>query len=135
MYKLLAAIVLTSLFYSSCSKKIEAADTIANGVYYGTYQRIKSGTGKEVKVSVSFNEGAWSGLSDSTKYPALCRGVFSSVGIDSVRFTNDCIWTSDFDHTYILSGNYSVYSRANHITITRTYANNEQDVYELYKKM
>jgi len=73
-------------------------------------------------ISMTFSSNEWSGSSDIVKYPALCHGTYSLIG-DTIIFTNQCAWTTEFDWSLILSGKYHILKTGNKIEFTRNYGN------------
>lgn len=127
------------LVFISCinEEKIQNV-VIPDGTYTGIFQRqviwAKTDT---ANITLTFAGNKWSGTSDIIKYPALCRGTYSIDG-NKIFFTNECAWTSEFDHTLILSGEYTITIKAN----TLEFSNDDRsatkdtfiDVYVLKKQ-
>ncbi len=130
MRHILPALLLLAVAATSCTKT-GAGIQIPDGTYAGTFQRQYAGGGQISTVSLVFSGGQWTGQSQYVQYPGLCNGSFNSIGIDSVHFTNACVWPADFDWSLILSGNYKVSLSGSRLEITRDYSGGYKDIYEL----
>ena len=117
----------------SC-KKTDNNLLIAAGTYSGTFQRQVSDTGSMSNVSIVFAAGKWTGQSQFDKYPALCNGSYTINGADNIKFENACAWTTEFDGTLILGGQYHLAITDSTLTIERDYAGSVKDIYELKKQ-
>ena len=117
----------------SC-KKTDNNLLIAEGTYTGTFQRQVADTGIISNVSIAFSAGKWTGQSQLEKYPALCNGSYIVNGEANIQFKNACSWTTEFDGTLILSGQYHLAITDSSLTIERDYTGNVRDIYELKKQ-
>jgi hypothetical protein len=123
MRKLITIIVII-LTTISCSKDNNNSETLLNGKYIGTFER---GTNIS-NVEFTFNDGAYTGASDTVKFPAICDGTYTVTG-RTIDFQSLCAWTAEFDWTLILGGewNYTfqnntlimVHSNGDKYTLTR----------------
>ncbi|WP_035566920.1 hypothetical protein [Hymenobacter sp. IS2118] len=127
-YLLISAFLL--LLLAAGCKKSAPAPTL-DGTYTGTFQREPGGP--VAQVSLVFSAGEWSGTSQITKYPALCSGTYTVTSNEQITFTNGCPWTTDFDGTLILSGEYE-FSAKNNLVIISKQRNGERDIYRLTKQ-
>jgi len=95
--------------------------TLQDGNYVGTFKRELSWTDSyTANVTMTFSSNSWTGTSDITKYPALCRGTYSIKG-DTIIFENYCAWTADFDWSLILAGKYVLEIKRDSVVIYRNY--------------
>jgi len=110
-------ILLTSI---GCESLHNESDKIPDGLYIGTFQRqLAFGGGDTAHVTITFSSGSWTGQSDKPNYPALCHGTYK-IEAHKIIFTNNCVFTADFDWTLILSGNYDFTLNGNQIKIVRS---------------
>ncbi|SRR5258705_9249845 len=124
-----------AMLTASCKKtRVDNGSIIKNGTYTGTFQRQVSGNGIISNVTITFTSVDWSGQSQYTKYPALCRGTYKINGTDQITFEDSCPWTAEFDWTFILSGDYKLIVNGNSIQISKDYNNAFKDVYKLTKQ-
>ena len=128
---------ISSLFISllltltSCESKIENYLKIQEGTYVGTFQRQGSlSLGPISNVTLIFSDSTWSGQSDISKYPALCKGAYSYNG-HNIVFTNHCAWTAEFDWSLILGGELSYSFDGQHLQLTKTLSTGKFDKYNL----
>jgi hypothetical protein len=80
-------------------------------------------------VALSFTADEFSGNSDNTKYPAICKGTYKITG-QEIEFTNNCAWTADFDWSYILNGKFEITVNETQLEMTR-FSNGQTDRYQL----
>jgi len=118
---------LTILF--SCKK--ENSNRTPFGNYEGTFQRKMGITGPVSQVKLTFSSTDFNGQSQQPKYPAICRGSFS-VNSDRISFYDACIWTADFDGSYILDGDFKIEFKKDSLFLTREY-NGILYYYDTYK--
>ena len=112
---------------TSCEKS--HIDKISDGVYTGTFQRqLAFGGGDTANVTLTFSSNKWNGQSDMPKYPALCHGTYR-IDKQKIIFTNDCIWTADFDGTLILGGEYTFNQSSNQLGFIRDDRGPSRDTY------
>lgn len=109
----------------SCNKKNDNIKLNINGNYSGTFER----NGANSKVELTFNNGTYEGQSEFEKFPAICRGNYTSSG-NKISFNNGCPWTAEFDWTLILSGDWKADLKNNILTMT----NSIGDKYTLKKE-
>ena len=56
-------------------------------------------------------------------YPSICNGTFKVSG-NSIEFINECMWTADFDWSYILKEKYEFSLIGNRLEMTKTSGDN-----------
>ena len=99
----------------SCNKKNDNIEANINGNYNGTFER----NGNDSKVELTFNNGTFNGQSELGKFPAICRGTYTSSG-NKMTFTNNCAWTAEFDWTLILGGDWNLNLNNNMLIMTKS---------------
>lgn len=57
------------------------------------------------EVSLSFNDGIYTGATKFAKFPAISEGNYV-VNNYTISFSNICIWTAEFDWSLILTGDW-----------------------------
>jgi len=113
----------------TCYKK--GACKWENGTLVGTFYR--SGPGIKYNASVvtiKFNNNTFEGSSTIENYPAICKGTFKISG-QEVEFFNSCMWTANFDWSFILSGKYKFNISNGKLLMARSYPNSVSDTYQL----
>src|SRR5579864_8200909 len=105
---LLLLVISSSL--SSCRRGCEMwMGAKIQGTYTGTFVRWVGKDGAVSNVKITFSGDAFNGSSDSSNYPAICNGSFTTSGDpDSVHFVNNCAFPANFDWTLILNGAYKL---------------------------
>jgi hypothetical protein len=94
------------LILFSCDKADEPILTNINGTYSGLfYVSSPNQDFVSADVTLTFDQGKFSGTSSKVKYPAICRGSYQIVA-DEIIFSNECAWTAEFDWNLILQGNF-----------------------------
>lgn len=92
-----------SLFIAACNK-ISTQSNSLSGVYKGYFSR----TGMDTSlVTLEFSGNNYSGSSNETNYPAICRGSFEMEN-NRISFHDSCTWKADFDWSLILTGDYTI---------------------------
>jgi hypothetical protein len=135
MKPILFIILTMTILFESCRKTDTGnVPIIKNGTYTGTFQRQVSGNGIISNVTIIFSSANWSGESQYTKYPALCRGTYKINAAQQITFENSCFWTAEFDWTLILSGDYKLIADGNNIEIFKDYNGVFKDVYKLVRQ-
>lgn len=107
--KRICFIIALLLLFCGCNEDINEIESIPDGVYTGTYQREYAHTSPTLisNITLAFTSGTWWGTSSTPRYPALCNGDFT-IKNGIINFENQCVWTADFDWSFILSGEYSI---------------------------
>jgi hypothetical protein len=127
MKKILFTIWIVIISSTSCEKSHN--DKIPIGVYTGTFQRqLAFGGGATANIIITFSSNTWTGQSDIPKYPALCHGTYT-IDKQNIIFTNDCIWTADFDWSLILGGAYRFSLNGNQLGFLRDDRGPSSDTY------
>ena len=126
---IIGTIILTNI---GCESEHNAPDIIPDGIYIGTFQRQQAfGGGEIVQVTITFTSNTWTGQSSFQKYPALCHGTYK-LDNQKITFTNDCIWTAEFDWSLILSGEFEFELSNNQLTIIRSFIGPSIDTWSDY---
>lgn len=97
-----------------CKKDDENIETSIDGNYIGIFDR----RGNTSNVELTFNNGTWTGESETVKFPALCNGTYSGSG-NVITFENACAWTAEFDWTLILGGDWNYTLNGNSLILTK----------------
>lgn len=102
MKAIYVVLILAAISILGCNQE---GDTTAllDGNYIGTFQR----GSKSANVTLQFNNGTFSGSTDTSRFPGVCSGTYQVSG-DSIRFINECIWTADFDWSLILNDRWGL---------------------------
>ena len=122
---LILSVVILSIFGCNKDKEVVNIETSIDGKYIGIFERSASIS----NVELTFNNGTWTGKSQYEKFPALCSGTYSSLG-NVMTFENACIWTTEFDATLILAGDWNYTLNGNLLIMTNVYG----DKYTLTKQ-
>jgi len=123
---IIGTIIMTNI---GCESKHSAPDKIPDGMYTGTFQRQHPfGGGEIAQITITFTSNTWTGQSSFQKYPALCHGTYK-LDNQKITFTNDCIWTAEFDHSLILSGEFEFELINNKLTIIRRFLGPSTDTW------
>ena len=134
MKRLSVLLLIASAALLSCKK--DKNDTILSGTYKGTFQRTGPGLpGQLSEVTITFEGNRFSGQGVLPTYPGICNGDFTQDGI-KITFENSCVWTANFDWTFILDGEYEITWAGDYVEIGRGYNGTVpyQDVYKLMKQ-
>jgi hypothetical protein len=126
-------VLFLSFILISCTKENED-HSLMSGTYTGTFQRISTDLPEPISnVELTFQDGGtWTGNSETTKYPALCKGNYV-IKDNTIRFENTCYWTAEFDWTLILKGDFTITYEEPYIVLTKKYNDSHKDVYRLLK--
>lgn len=127
-------ILLALIALLSCEKD----EIISVGSLTGTYTGSFSRTSPYVKykpsdVILTFDGNTFQGSSSTTKYPAICNGTYT-IASQVIEFNNLCVWTAEFDWSYILSGKFKISIKGDELTMTRTYDDVVHDTYSLRRQ-
>ena len=107
---------------------------VLQGEYSGIYFRSSPNARYQAaQVNVVFEESTFNGSSSISRYPAICRGAYTISG-NTIDFINVCVWTADFDWSYILAGEFSLSVEDDEIVMVRNMGNSTFDTYRLKKK-
>jgi hypothetical protein len=122
-------LICTIVLFISCEKEEEIQKKILDGTYIGTFQRqIVWNKSDTANITLTFSGEQWSGSSNFEKYPALCHGTYSIDG-DTIIFVNNCVWTTDFDWSLILSGKYLLTTTQKTIEFSKDYRSATTDTF------
>lgn len=83
-------------------------------------------------VTLRFRDGVFEGTSDTQHYPAICNGTYSVKGT-KINFRNKCVFTANFDWSFILAGDFEYEQRGDSLIIRRGYEGGNYDQYMLKK--
>ena len=114
----LFAVIVIAL--AACEDQADNHVLLPPGMYEGTYYRwsLADPDPRVAHVSISLNDGSFSGGSNISRYPAICNGKYSLSGSD-VAFTNLCFWTAEFDWSFILAGTFQIKQEGEYIHLVR----------------
>ncbi|HYF66529.1 MAG TPA: hypothetical protein VD884_00270 [Ohtaekwangia sp.] len=115
----------------SCDNSDTMKVVSLHGTYEGVFFRTTNGSRDQTSyVTVTFDENKFEGSGSIVKYPAICNGTYTLAG-NEVEFVNLCVWTADFDWSFILSGKFTITKNGNEIILTRQINNDVRDTYKL----
>jgi hypothetical protein len=101
-----AIIFIITVFTVGCVDN-DAGVSLA-GTYHGTFYRMQNNVRVlESTVTVTFDNGVFSGNSSDRNSPAICNGSYATAESE-INFENKCMFTADFDWTLILSGKFAI---------------------------
>lgn len=120
----LVAILTVIIFIASCATKKEIPTTTIEGKYSGVFQR----NGNTSIVEFIFTENSFSGKSNIAQYPAICEGTYT-IDSDSIRTSNGCMWTANFDWSLIFDNQWSYTIKQDSLILS----NEKNDLYNLVK--
>lgn len=119
---------------SACEHNDIGPAELKNGTYAGIFYRTSpTADGMVSHVTLTLENGTYTGQSDIPRYPAICRGSYV-ISDQNIEFTNECPWTAEFDWTFILSGTYTISRSDNQIILKRVYNDDTFDTYELTRQ-
>ena len=133
MRKVLGFVILL-WWITSCNKN-NVNPQLLPGTYTGTFHRTGD-TSAPAHVQISFYEDSFSGTSDRAFfYPAICHGTYKVFG-DSIAVQNLCVFTADFNWSFIFNGHFAFSMKGDSIYFTRNYGDFAYlpDVYALKKQ-
>ncbi len=105
-----------------------------DGTYVGTFGRSSPHARYESsEVTLVLQGNTFTGSSSKPQYPAICEGTYSVTGQD-IEFVNQCVWTADFDWTYILSGTFRITQDGDELLLIKSYDDSVSDTYRLKKQ-
>ena len=117
------------LAFSSCEKQDEC---LISGTYEGYFFRSAPGAGRpSSQVRLHLNQNSFTGQSSDARYPAICHGSWTTEE-NFLNFDNSCQWTSDFDTTFILDGEYEFELKGDHLKLWKV-RGVIRDTYDLVK--
>ncbi len=134
MKYLVLAMALISLA-TACRKDSDNQPGNAKGTYKGTFKRYHLDGSQTANVTLVLDYPNYSGSSDIPKYPAIGQGTYYADDEANLHFSNQSIFTADFDWSLILNGNYfEVNSNGDSLEFAKSYPNGWVDVYKLKKQ-
>ena len=79
-----------------------------DGVYTGIfYQTNAFALYQTSDVTIALKGGKFGGVSTDSQYPAICSGSYSTES-KQIIFSNECVFTADFDGSLVLDGTYEI---------------------------
>jgi hypothetical protein len=128
--------VLYSILFTllaACDKDVLKA-SLQDGEYKGTFTRMHP-TARYVpsNVTLTITGNRFTGTSDKPKFPAICSGSLEKRK-NKLKVTNDCMFTADFDWTYIFKGDFEVSVSGKEVKLTKNYSPGFYDEYTLQKQ-
>ena len=128
-YRLITFLLVVTML--SCDKDDVIKVRSLEGTYEGIFYRTTNGTSDQTaNVTLTFSGNKFEGSGSIVKYPAICNGTYTLAG-NEVEFVNLCVWTAEFDWSYILSGKFTVEKNENEIILTRQINDDVRDTYKL----
>ncbi|HEX8333978.1 MAG TPA: hypothetical protein VF622_15265 [Segetibacter sp.] len=120
------------ILIAACNKNLVNA-SLQNGEYKGTFTRMHP-TARYVpsNVSLTITGNRFTGTSDKSSFPAICSGSLTKKG-NKLKVTNECMFTADFDWTYIFKGDFEYSISGKEIKLIKNYSPGFYDVYTLQK--
>jgi hypothetical protein len=129
MKKLLLLSLLLTTVLMGCDKQVVTPE----GEYVGTFARTSPNSNWVTSnVTLNISGNAYSGTSDTQYYPAICKGTLDFKG-SVLTVTPECMFTANFDWTFIFKGDYEVETDGDVLRLTKRYPNDFVDVYNLKK--
>lgn len=118
----------------SCGNSDDNFSTTLEGEYEGTFTvEYQNDQTFSNPVEVSFSGGEFSSSTGANRFPAGGNGAYN-VENNTIQFTDENIWTADFDWNLILNGTYNYTINGNTLILSA----NKNDVgvykYVLEKK-
>lgn len=122
MKKILAlCISLLILTASTCKKE---SLVLVSGTYSGEFTVIyEDGKTHTNPVSVTFTENSYSSTASEDRFPAGGSGTFT-LDKNSITFSDEHMWTADFDWALILNGKYDYQLKGSALTLTKKVGEN-----------
>ena len=102
-----------------------AVPPVLEGTYEGTFER----DDMRSDVTLTLENGEFSGSSNKDRFPAICNGTYTQQD-GQATFADVCVWTADFDWTLILSGEWDVQTTTDALIML----NENGDKYTLVRK-
>lgn len=122
------------LFLISCEAGLLGDGVLTDGTYVGVFTRMDPvAKYQPSNVTITITGDRFVGSSSIRHYPAICEGRFSTNG-RVVEFENDCLFTADFDWTYILGGTFQLETERNTLMLTKSYGAGRYDTYTLTRQ-
>ncbi|OEK04837.1 hypothetical protein [Roseivirga misakiensis] len=129
----LGTVLLVSCF--SCSNKDENPDSFPDGTYMGNFTvDYANGNSYTNPVSITFISGEYYSTANVNRFPAGGSGDYN-ISNGTIEFTDENIWTADFDWNLILHGKYSIEVTETQIRFSAAKNNLGTYTYVLEKEM
>jgi hypothetical protein len=132
--KIILPLCIFLLIFSSCEddSPIAAVDGIYDGLFYRSTPQQRTITSE---VTLDLSGGKFAGLTSIDEYPAICQGSYAATSTE-IEFRNECVFTADFDWTYILDGSYEItrYTNPDSLTLMQDVGDGEFNVFQLSKR-
>ena len=123
-----------ALLLISCDSGMLGEGMLTEGTYVGVFTRMDPvAKYQPANVTITVTGDRFEGHSSIPNYPAICEGRVRSDG-RSVEFENECLFTADFDWTYILDGTFVASTERNTLTLTKSYGGGRYDTYHLTRE-
>jgi hypothetical protein len=126
----LSMIILMVSFITGCEKD---KFTIQDGIYRGIFTVSYSNGVQTGPVTVELKSGTYTCSSNSNRIPAGGSGTFR-MGENKMSFSDDKMWTADFDGNLILKGEYESTFDGKKLSLTANRNNVGIYTYELEKQ-
>ena len=130
MKKLTRSLILMVACISCEYNDVNRNTELSQGTYKGQFIRSSPNARyAPSNVTLTLTADRFIGESDKVKYPAICRGTYKVKG-QKIEFNNECAWTTEFDWSYILSGEFNLSVDGKKLEMTK-YGNGHSDYYKL----
>jgi hypothetical protein len=130
MKRIIQLTFFTWILISCENNDISKNSDLTFGTYKGVFVRsspyAKYATSN---ITLTFTAGAFTGESDTPKYPAICNGTYKIIG-QEIEFFNACPWTAEFDWSLILNGKFKLDVDGEQLQMRR-HLNGNADYYKL----
>lgn len=107
----------------ACSEKLNLV--ILDGTYKGFFYFIPPGGGQPTKsaeeISLSLSGNTYTSSAGTGRIPAGGSGKFMAQQNNKLQFTDEQVWTADFDWNMILNGNYRYELKSDSLILTRNF--------------
>lgn len=121
---ILFSAIFSDLFYSCSPRNINNTEVLLQGTYKGVFTRSSPlARYAPSNVTITFTDNKFTGDSDKPNYPAICNGTFKVTGSE-VEFLNECMWTADFDWSYILKDKFTLRTDGDKMELIKTVGDN-----------
>ena len=129
MKQIYLLILLVSLIMGCKKEKLAIQDGIYRGIFTVSYSNgVQTGP-----VTVELKSGTYTCSNNSNGIPAGGSGTFR-IGNNKMFFTDDKMWTADFDWNLILNGDYETTFDGKKLSLTASRNNVGTYTYELEKQ-
>jgi hypothetical protein len=122
------------LLLMSCDTGMYGDGVLTEGTYVGVFLRNDPLADTiPANVTITITGDRFEGSSSIRNIPAICEGRVRSDG-RSVEFENECVFTADFDWTYILNGTFQASTERKTLILTKSYGPGRYDTYHLTRE-